>query len=388
MDSPNIRTPDLLIVEPWFGGSHRRWIEEYRQRSAMQIGLLSLPGRYWKWRMQGGAQTLARQFREQHWQPARVLVSDMLDLPVFLGILRRELHGIPVDLYFHENQVLYPWSALDKVTGSARDNVYGYRNVVSAVAADRVFFNSGWHRRAFLDALPAFLDQFPDRREKQALPALRKKSKALPLGLDLHSLDHLNEPAQNPNDKSGSDPKLRTAPVLLWNHRWEYDKNPALFFDTLIRLKDHFLFRVLVLGQSLGDRQGIFEKAREALQDRILHWGPVSSRSEYAEWLRQADILPVTSSHDFFGASVVEAMYAGCRPILPNHWVYPEHLPESLRHRYCYEGPTQFEPALINALNEFQKDGEHYDPTPVRERLGRFDWSVMAPVYDRIFSTP
>ena len=27
-------------------------------------------------------------------------------------------------------------------------------------------------------------------------------------------------------------------PLILWNHRWEYDKNPEPFFQSLFRLKD------------------------------------------------------------------------------------------------------------------------------------------------------
>jgi glycosyltransferase involved in cell wall biosynthesis len=375
LQSPN-RKPDLLLVEPWFGGSHRRWIEEYIQHSKLHIEVLSLPARYWKWRMQGGAQNLSRKFQEEGWQPARILVSDMLDLPTFLGLLRKELGNVPTDIYFHENQIQYPWSQREPAYSIRRDQMYGYRNVVSAVAADRVFFNSGWHRRTFLEALPEFLDQFPDKREKQAVSLIRRKSKALPLGLDLQAFDRAAL------RKSDSNPKPQDrVPVLVWNHRWEYDKNPTLFFDTLIELKDQHNFQLIVLGQETADPDGIFSSAREQLADRILHWGPVSSRQEYADWLVQADILPVTSRHDFFGASVVEAMYAGCLPVLPNQWVYPEHLPEDMRHNFCYHGDDQFKSHLINALNHF---GD-YSAQKVRDRVFRYDWSIMAPVYDRIF---
>ncbi|MBI1192094.1 MAG: DUF3524 domain-containing protein [Bacteroidetes bacterium] len=387
---PLVANPDLLIVEPWYGGSHRQWIDAYQQRSTLNVQTLALPARYWKWRMMGGAQSLARQFRELRLQPRRILASSMLDLPTFLGLLRREVADIPVDLYLHENQILYPWSPSDptRAKGSAtpgntphRDNLYAYRNLISAIAADRVFFNSGWHRRAFLDALPEFLDQFPDRRERQALPDLRKKSKALYLGLDLQAIDHAltQQPARSRTDDK--------APVLVWNHRWEHDKNPALFFETLVALKADHAFQVLVLGQNFGDRDGLFAWAQEALHDRILHWGPVEDRQEYLQWLIQGDILPVTAHHDFFGVASVEALYAGCRPVLPNHWVYPDLLPETARHRYLYEADQDvrahnFKEALLLAL----RDWPQHDPAPFRQRLGRFDWSVMAPVYDRVFS--
>jgi glycosyltransferase involved in cell wall biosynthesis len=357
---------DLLLLEPWYGGSHRRWIEAYQERSALRVEVLQLPARYWKWRMQSGALNLARKYRERFGSqspPGRILASDMLDLAAFAGLLRRELQGVALDIYFHENQILYPLAE-----GESRDNSYGYKNFLSALAAERVFFNSAWHRRAFLDALPGFLARFPDRREAHLIPDLRKRCKALPLGLDLKSLD------------AAAPEKVPGPPVLLWNHRWEYDKAPRLFFETLEALAPTEDFRLVVMGEERADPQGIFARARERLADRILHWGYVQDRSTYAAWLRRCDILPVCSRHDFFGASVVEALYAGCRPVLPDHWVYPELLPESLRHRCLYPWPEGFGPALQRALRE----PGPWDSAAQRFHLGRFDWSVMAPVYDRV----
>ncbi len=40
--------------------------------------------------------------------------------------------------------------------------------------------------------------------------------------------------------------------------------------------------------------------------------------------MQAADILPVTSIHEFFGISVMEAIYCGCYPILPRRLTYPE----------------------------------------------------------------
>jgi glycosyltransferase involved in cell wall biosynthesis len=360
---------DLLLVEPWYGGSHRRWVDDYVQRSALRVEVLHLPARYWKWRMQSAALNLARQYRARFGSgpgPARILASDMLDLAAFAGLLHRELQGVALDVFFHENQLLYPLAE-----GERRDNSYGYKNFLSALTADRVFFNSAWHRRAFLDALPGFLAQFPDRREVQLIPGLRKRCKTLPLGLDLQALDAASTPAAVPDNGP---------PVLLWNHRWEYDKEPRLFFETLEALAPTEDFRLVVLGEERADPQGIFARARERLADRILHWGFVEDRNAYAHWLRRSHILPVCSRHDFFGASVVEALYAGCRPVLPDHWVYPELLPEGLRHRCCYAWPEGFRSALQRALRE----PGPWDSAAQRHYLGRFDWTVMAPVYDRV----
>ena len=107
-------------------------------------------------------------------------------------------------------------------------------------------------------------------------------------------------------------------PLILWNHRWEYDKNPEEFFRALFALQEQGIeFELAVLGESYKKHPPIFSEAKTRLAEQIVHWGYAESFAEYAKWLWRADILPVTSIHDFFGISVVEAIYCGCTPLLP-----------------------------------------------------------------------
>ena len=122
-------------------------------------------------------------------------------------------------------------------------------------------------------------------------------------------------------------------PIILWNHRWEFDKAPESFFQALFELQEKGVdFRLVVLGEQNEMKPNIFEEARDKLSDKILHYGYAESFKEYAKWLWKSDILPVTSIHDFFGISVVEAMHCDCYPILPNRLAYPEHV--SKEHLY------------------------------------------------------
>ena len=104
----------ILIIEPYFGGSHRHWAECYKQYSEHTIELLTLEARNWKWRMHGGAITLARMFFEQELRPDFILASDMFDVSNFLALTREYTHSLPIALYFHENQLSYPWSTTDR----------------------------------------------------------------------------------------------------------------------------------------------------------------------------------------------------------------------------------------------------------------------------------
>ena len=59
--------------------------------------------------------------------------------------------------------------------------------------------------------------------------------------------------------------------------------------------------------------------------------GYVESKGEYWKWLAKADWVLSTADHEFFGIAVVEALFAGCLPWLPEKLSYPELLPACAR---------------------------------------------------------
>ena len=69
----------ITIVESFFTGSHRQWTLGYQKYSRHQINLLTLKGRYWKWRMFGGAVSLIEQLKKSKLQTDLFLVSDMVN---------------------------------------------------------------------------------------------------------------------------------------------------------------------------------------------------------------------------------------------------------------------------------------------------------------------
>ena len=357
----------ILLLSPFHGGSHQHWAEGYQAVSRHRVEVLGLPARHWKWRMHGAAVHFARALAGRP-RPDLVLATDMLDLAAFLGLARRWLAAVPVVLYCHENQLTYPWSPQDPDPAQQRDRHYAFINFTSALAADRVLFNSQYHRDAFLTALPRFLAAFPDRAEADAAATIQARSQVLPVGLDLTGLAEPAPPATAP-------------PLVLWNHRWEYDKDPEAFFALMQRLADDGLaFRLAILGQRQGRVPGVFAAARNRLGERIVQFGTVPNRRDYAAWLRRAQLLPVTARHDFFGISVVEAIAAGCRPLLPRRLAYPEHLPPELAQAYLYDDPQDLYQRARRAL---------LDPTPAAPQLahwvGRYDWSRQGPRYDALF---
>ena len=96
----------------------------------------------------------------------------MLDLPVFLPRIRERHSSIPAGIYFHENQLAYPWSPRDGDKKRGLDLHYSFLNYTSALVANAAFFNSDFHRKRFLSDLPDFLKRYPDFRTRTTLSAL------------------------------------------------------------------------------------------------------------------------------------------------------------------------------------------------------------------------
>ena len=355
----------ILLIEPYFGGSHKAWAEGYAHHSRHQVELLTLPARFWKWRMQGAAVTLAEQALQRDSQPDVLLVTDMLNLPVFLGLAGRRLSGVPTVLYCHENQLTYPLPP-----GETRDLTYGMANWLSMLAADRVYFNSAYHLEDWFEEVPRLLKHFPDHTHTHLIPEVRAKSAVLPVGCGLTQLEHArgNTPASD-------------VPLILWNQRWEYDKDPETFFRAMdVLVQDDQEFRIALAGSNERQMPEEFESARDRLGSRVIHYGR-ADRSTYERLLWQADIVVSTAIHEFFGIGVVEAVYCGCFPVLPRRLAYPELIPP-LHHDNClyanFEGLLERLRWALTNPSQAKATGQE-----LQTAVSRFDWKHVVPQYDR-----
>ena len=305
-------------------------------------------------------------FRDRWREFDLLFASVFLSLADLIALAPDDLARMPKALYFHENQLTYPYR-----DESARDYQFAFTNITSCLAADRVFFNSAFHRDEFLGAVEPFLKRMPDCRPSGVARTIADKSGVLPLGLDLDAI------RAKPRAKQDG------PPVILWNHRWEFDKSPELFFETLFQLKDEGVdFRVAVAGEHFKETPPIFDRAREALGDRIVHFGFVESRAAYLQLLRSCDIVCSTAIHEFFGVSVLEAVAAGCRPVLPNRLSYPELLPPEAHDSYLYADDAAFADALRRAVEE----APSFQPRDAERLADPFDWKRLAPRYDDAFN--
>ena len=168
-------------------------------------------------------------------------------------------------------------------------------------------------------------------------------------------------------------------PLVVWNHRWEYDKNPIGFFRILYRLLDRGLdFDLALLGERFEEEPHYFVEARRRFGDRIVQYGRAERFGDYAQWLWRSDIALVTSNQDFFGGSVVEALYCDCHAVLPQRLAYTDHLNPNEHPEIYYKTEDE----AIERLSCLFSDDEWTTQPRARKQIKRYDWSNLIAEYD------
>jgi len=361
----------ILALEPYYGGSHRAFLDGWIQHSRHAWTALTLPAYKWKWRMRHAAITFASQIEKlaangQEWD--LLITSDMLDLATLLGMTARSIRTIPRVVYFHENQLTYPFTTRDE-----RDHHFGFTNFTTALAADAVWFNSRFHLEAFYAALRKWLLKMPDHRPEREIELAEHKSSVQPPGVDVPSAA-----------SSRPDGPLR----ILWAARWEHDKNPETFFEALEKLDALDMdFRLDVIGESFRQTPPVFHRARTRFAHRVDRWGYQPTRQLYQQALKAADVFVSTANHEFFGIAAVEAIAAGAYPLLPRRLAYPEVLAavaSSERGAFFYDGdPSNLARQLAELANR-QAVGESLREAArvARAAVAPFRWPTRARAMD------
>lgn len=358
----------VLALEPYFVLSHKTFLEGYQRFSKHAVEIWSMPARKWKWRMRGAAYHFVDRARSASAgeAPDVVLASDFLNLADWLALAPPRFKNAPAILYFHENQVTYPLGE-----EAPKDHQYGWINLGSALAAKIVLFNSHYHQEAFLQEVERILEKMPDFVPEGLAESVRRRSEVFPVGIDFT----LHRSVLGEGRRRGS------TPTIVWNHRWEYDKNPNLMASALTALRAEGLhFRAVVCGQAFKSSPSVFAELPRQLGDRLAHLGFYSDALDYLRALRDADIVLSTARHEFFGVSVVEAMYMGCLPMLPHNLSYPEILPRELHSEFLYAD----EQDLLELLRQLIRRVPVEREAAVHNAASRFDWERLAPRLDAI----
>jgi glycosyltransferase involved in cell wall biosynthesis len=350
----------ILVLEPYFGGSHKIFIQELARHLPFAVDLYTLPARNWKWRMRLAAPFFAERLQNEGKRYDRILCSTFVDVATLRTLSPSWINDVPVLTYYHENQFAYPVRRDDE-----RDYHFALTNVTTALASDRVAFNSAYNLGTFLAGADDLLKKAPDMQFPAWQERIRAKTTILPPALDFEQIDQVSG--------TGQPLEANRPPVIIWNHRWEHDKDPELFFETIFALTQQGVhFRVIVLGQSFAKQPAIFAEAKKRLADRILHFGHMRSRRQYLQLLQSGDFVVSTARHEFFGMAVLEAVRAGCRPLLPYRLSYPEIFAKEFLYK---------EGELEARLAELLRNGTRLDRKAAFSVTEPFSWPVLAGRY-------
>jgi len=316
----------VLVLEPYYGGSHKYFLEILKELP-FEFEFLTMPARKWKWRMRFAAPYFAKMLSSAEGTFDRVLCSTYVDVAALRGLGPKWLKENPILTYFHENQFAYPVEVEDE-----RDMHFGVTNITTALASESIAFNSRYNLDSFLEGVRFISKASPDLQLDDPCTDIRNRSRILYPPVDFSLIDEVKDTEQE------------DVPVVLWNHRWEVEKGPEKFFQSLYQLKGEGLeFKAVLLGGDYDNCPKVFEEARERLKDRIIFAGYVTDRREYARWLKKSTIAVSTSWNEFFGIAMIESGRAGCVPLLPKRLSYPELFPEE----FLYEDDD-----LVDRLRE------------------------------------
>jgi glycosyltransferase involved in cell wall biosynthesis len=385
------RAPQAVLIEPYYGGSHKQFIDllvsEVVGPCGAEVLTVTLPAKKWHWSMRTAGLCVSRRIPNQLPPGATILASSYLNLCELLA-LRPDLRAARTVLYFHENQLTYPTQLADKER--ERDFQFGWIQIMSCMVADVIAFNSGFNMNSFLGAIDGFMRRVPDpaQRVLGLSKQLRAKCRVVYFPLQLcpaAASRHVHAQPVAPTAAHSSLGVPALAPVqegrrlqILWNHRWEYDKCPEEFLIALAKLEALGCdFGLVMLGAASAlPLPPYFElhKRRLSANGRLDWWGYADDRQHYFELLRNADVAVSTAMHEFFGVAMLEAAFCGCYPLVPDALVYPEIFP-SQQHRYQYRHGSYrthiCDKAPSNYGAECASDDEHcsFDVDPLVQRL-------------------
>lgn len=353
----------ILLLSAYDAESHRYWWQGLKSHlQEHEWTVLTLPARYFSWRVRSNSLTWAHtQTDLLNQKYDLILATSMTDLSSLKGFVP-SLANTPSIVYFHENQFGYPGSGREFKSVEPK-----ILNFYTALAADMVLFNSEYNLKTFFTGLEKLLKKMPDLVPVGVVEGLRNKSKVLPVPIDQSGIE---------SDRS------EDGFNIVWNHRWEYDKNPTLLLESMECLRESCdEFTLHVVGKKFRTVPAEFDLIKARLAGNIGKWGYLESKGEYLNLLKKADVVLSTAIHDFQGVAVLEGVAAGAVPVVPDRLAYRELFGE--RYRYSDDGhEAEGIVSKILELMAFKKDVGLNSPN-----ISHLSWERLIPEYEKVFQS-
>ena len=355
---------EIAAIETFYGGAHRVFIDGLIKHSRHNIILFTLPDQLWRYRMKLSASEIIQNVDNLK-DFDLIFVTSLCNIAELKALVGPTCP--PMVLYVHENQLTYPRSDQQK-----RDLQAEWIDFMNSVTADVVIYNSNFHRNSYHQELRTFIKEIPYTPLSSEYWVKRAQQRSVTI-----------YPGTDTADICSKKSSVNNVARIVWNHRWEYDKQPTLFLKTLIQCMDAgYDFEVILLGESSSNASKKYKNLINQLSKYLFHYGYVDSREKYFSLLASADIVVSTAIQENFGLSIVEAVQCGCFPLLPNRLSYPELIPEEYHEDVLYDTDDELFSHLATILekkNYLQKD--------LSRRFLLHRWKNRITEYDNLFNT-
>ncbi|MDN3639603.1 DUF3524 domain-containing protein [Simiduia curdlanivorans] len=353
----------VLLLSAYHAPSHAYWAQGLQETFPhWHWQLISLPARYFNWRIRGNALHIAYEYQDLLVQQYDLIIATSMTDLAGLRSLCPQLAAIPSILYFHENQFSYPGNEVQSNRVEPQ-----MMTLFSALTATRLVFNSHYNRETFFAGLGQLLKKLPDCVPANLLASLTAKADVLPVPL-------ADQAFELDCHKSGK-------PSFIWNHRWEHDKAPERLLAALKLLtQTQRDFSLHVVGQQFRSQPSCFTELQQLLQatDTVGAWGFQESRETYNHLLASSHAVISTALHDFQGLAVLEAVAAGCIPLVPKRLAYPEWFPDAGYGSYETDAGLEAQALAEAMLAVIDGAGQ---PCPDVSSMSR---TAQAPAYERL----
>lgn len=377
------KQPNILLLSGYDAASHRYWRQLLAEKlTEFNWTQLALPDRNFSWRVRGSSLNFAYQYREEMSQQYDLIIAtSMVDFAALRGFLP-QLGNIPSIVYFHENQFAYPISQTSpsqkqlsesekQKNSNTQANLINAQltSIYSALCADVILFNSQYNQTSFFEGVNQLFKRLPDAIPTNLIEQLKQRTEVLPVPLNSTATDTkiLLDPESTLN--------------IVWNHRWEYDKQPEVFFEAMGLLKQAgYSFKLHVLGQSFRNVPDCFAQAEKDFADEIESFG-FQPQVRYRQILANADIVVSSALHDFQGLSLMQAINYGCYPVAPDRVAYPEYIPETALYAVDQSNISESR-SLFNQLEILFRQ-----KTLLLPNLSRYSQQYLLPKYRKVIQS-